>query len=117
MKPRKFAHSERFALPRMTAPGLPQAPDELGVGRHAAAGEGEGAGGRLHGVVGGDVVLEQHGDAVERPADAAVLPLGVALRRDADGLWVRLDDGAKQRIQLVDTVQVGLRQLAAGQAS
>jgi hypothetical protein len=35
---------------------------------------------------------------VERPADAAALPFGVALRRDADRLRVGLDDRAEQRV-------------------
>ena len=66
---RKFAHSDRFALPMIERPGRPEPLDDEGVvGR--GAGEGPRPGRRGHpGRV--DVVLDDDRDAEQRPAITA----------------------------------------------
>ena len=59
-----------------------------------------GAGGGVHAVAGGDVVLEQHGDAVHVPAHLARGPFRIQLAGDVERLRVELH----HRIQLVDIV-------------
>ena len=76
---RKFAHSDRLALPRMTAFGGAQPADEEGVLRRRAEqrGRASGRGRASH----GDVVLDQHRDAGQRAEVGACRP------RPVDGGW------------------------------
>src|SRR5207248_5625182 len=57
--PRKFAHSERFALPRMTAPAARNTIHHHGIRRNDAAYECERSCCRLHFVSSCEVVLHQ----------------------------------------------------------
>ena len=95
------------------AGGAAAGPTTVASRGHAAADEGERAGGGLHRVVRRDVVLDQDRDAVERPAELAGPPFAVAPGGDADGRRVRLDDGTECRIEGRDPGEVGHRQLAA----
>ena len=115
-KPRKLAHSDRFALPSTIAAGVAEAAGERGVARDPAADQRERSRGGLLAVVRGDVVLEQHGDPVEGPPDTAVPPFAIPPRGGVDGVAVGLDDRVEQRVQRLDPVEVGRRQLDAGQA-
>ena len=78
-------------------PGRPQAGHDRRVARHPAADQRERARGRLHRVVGRDVVLEQDRDAVQRTAAPAGPSLGVTPRGDLEGGRVGLDDRVEQR--------------------
>ena len=66
---RKFAHSDRFALPMMTAPAARSRDDQERVVRLGGQQRGRARGGRHPGDL--DIVLDQHGDALERPARPA----------------------------------------------
>ena len=65
---------------------------------------------------GGDVVLDQNGDAMQRAAQETPAALGIQLAGDANRLGIRLDHRAEQRIQLGDPIQVELRDLLSAQA-
>jgi hypothetical protein len=62
------------------------------------------AGGRRHAVAGVDVVLEQHGDAVQRTARARTPALTVELGGDRRGVGVDLEDRPQGRSAAVDGV-------------
>ena len=49
--------------------------------------EGPGGGGGV--VVALDIVFQQDGNAVKRPANLSGLPLGVELARVGEGMWVQ----------------------------
>lgn len=65
----------------------------MGVSRHDVAQEGPAAGTGLQVVLGGDVVLDNEGDAVQRATDRAVLALSIQLGGDGEDIGVDLDDG------------------------
>ena len=92
-----------------------QVRDQRSIGRDAGPDQRQRAGRGLHRVVGGDVVLEQDRDAVQRTTVRARPAFAIEPRGDPDRLRVGLDDGAEQRVQSIDPPQVGLRQLAAGE--
>jgi hypothetical protein len=63
------------------------------VPRHDVAQEGPAAGAGLQVVLGGDVVLDDEGDAVQRASDLAALALSISLGGNGEGVGVDLDDG------------------------
>ena len=97
--PRKFAHSERFAFPRITAPAarkpftttesaetvLPTSASEPAVVSIS--------------IVGREVVLHQHRNTKEWSAQTGTT-LGVPIRSDRQCVRISLDHGMKQRIRL-----------------
>ena len=83
-KERKFAHSDRLVLPRMTAPPARSLAATVESRSAGAPAERERAGRGLHPVAGVDVVLEQHRDAVQRPQHAAA-----TARDSAARAWAR----------------------------
>ena len=87
--------------------GGAQPRDERRVARRGDARERERAGRRHHAVARRDVVLHQHGDPVERPADAVRLALGIEPVGDGQGIGVGFEHGMELRIELSDTRQVG----------
>ena len=90
--------------------------DERVLGRPRSH-EGERARGRGHAVRGRDVVLDQHGNPVQRPAWPLRFALGVEPSCDEQGFGVRLDDGAQggpAPIELVDAGEVVLAQRPRG---
>jgi hypothetical protein len=56
----------------------------------------------LHAIRGGDVVPQEHRDAVQRPANAAGAALAVALGSDRQCVRVDLDDRVDSRAVTVD---------------
>ena len=84
---RKFAHSLRLVLPRITAPASRSRVDHERVGRRAVVRQRQRAGG-IHHAGDVDVVLDQDRDAVQRPAHLA----GLALRIERGGIGDRLAD-------------------------
>ena len=104
--PRKLAHSERFALPRMTAPADAEPAHELRVlGR--ARPEQRPRPGRVAEVRGVDVVLEQHRDALESAARTVGVSVRVAGRRLGGGRGVQLQDRVHVVVERADAAQVG----------
>ena len=95
---------------------LPETVDDHRIVGNVRAHQRERPRGGLHGVVRGDVVLEQHRNAVQRPAHAATAPFRVTLAGDRDGVRVRLDHRAQHGIQFGDPVQVELRDLRRAHA-
>lgn len=63
------------------------------VSRHDVAQQGPAAGTGLQVVLGGDVVLDNEGDAVQRATDLAALALGIQLGGNGEDIGVDLDDG------------------------
>ena len=108
---RKFAHSERLALPRITAPACRSCRHDDGVRGDLAEDERERAGGRLHLIGSRDVVLDQNRDAVKRAADVARLAFVVALFRDLKRVAIHLNDRVQQWIKLGDSREVPFDQL------
>ena len=82
------------------APAVAQLLHEEGIAVRLPVLERIGAGGRVQLVAGGDVVLEQHRNAVQRPAHGARGPLGIQLRRNGERLGVEFH----HRVELVDVV-------------
>ena len=80
---RKFAHSLRFVLPRITAPASRRRADDERVLLRAVVGERERAGG-VHHADDVDVVFDQDRNAVQRAANLAGLALGVQRLRIGD---------------------------------
>jgi hypothetical protein len=74
------------------------------VARRDVAGEGERAGRRAHLVGRVDVVLDENGDSVQRPADASGLSFIVELRRDRERIRIQLDDRVDCRPALIERV-------------
>ena len=112
-KPRAFAHSDRLAFPRITAPALRSRDTIFASCGTRLPYEGKRPGCRLHVIIGSDVVLDQHRDTVERAAHAPRPTLVVALGGDRDGVRIRFDHRAEQSIDPLDPVKVSKRQLAA----
>ena len=113
---RKLAHSLRLALPSSTAPAARSRSATKAVAGRDRAFESQRARGGGHAVGGVDVVLEEDGHAVQRPARSAGLPLGVERVGDGQRLGVGLDDAAQggaPAIEPLDAVEVGLDQLPA----
>jgi hypothetical protein len=113
---RKLAHSLRLVLPRRHGAGLAQPRGDAGVSRgRGRADEGERAGRGLHPVGGVDVVLEQHGDAVQRATHAPGPALTIEPPRLGERIGVDLDHRAQPRspvaraVDGVDARQVRLR--------
>ena len=72
----------------------------------------------MHGIGGVDVVLDQHGNAVQRPAHFSVLAFRVELVGDLQCIGIELDDGMQRRSGRVDggdTVEVQLHDGVGGQ--
>ena len=94
---RKFAHSLRFVLPSTIAPAARSrsTTNASRVGR--AVDERERAGGGVHPVGGVDVVLHEHGDAVQRTARLARSSFRVERRGDGERVGVRLEHGMQRR--------------------
>lgn len=67
--------------------------DDEGITRHNVAQQRQAAGARLQVVRGGDVVLDDEGNAVQGATDLALLALGIALRSNGEQVGVDLDDG------------------------
>ena len=109
--PRKFAHSERFALPRMTAPAARNrcTSHASSAGRLASSAFEPAVVGssRLGGV---DVVLEQHGHALERAARPAAAPMEVARGGVGERQPVDREDGVDLVVHVADAVEVGERE-------
>ena len=101
---RKFAHSLRFVLPRITAPAARRRPTTNASAGGRRAGERQRAGRRHHAIAGGDVVLDQNRNAVERPAHAAGPAFGVEGVGDRRGVRVDLEDAAQLGAAPVDRV-------------
>ena len=100
---RKLAHSDRFALPRITAPASRSRRDQERVApvRRAAQGGRARGGGQAADV---DVVLDQDRDAVQRAAGGgAFLVAGGGL---AQGVRADRGDRAEDRVELRDALQV-----------
>lgn len=74
--------------------GVAQLADNVGVSRHDVAQKGPAAGACLQVVLGGDVVLDNKGDAVQRASDLAALALSISLGGNGEGVGIDLDDGA-----------------------
>lgn len=74
--------------------GLAELLDDVGVAGHDVAEKGPATGRGLHVVLGGDVVLDGEGDAVERTADLALASLGITLGGNGKDVGVELQDGA-----------------------
>ena len=109
---RKFAHSLRLVLPRITAPASRRRVDDEGVLRRAIVGQRERAGG-VHHAGDVDVVLDQDRDAVQRAADLAGLALGVERVGVGERRRVDLDDRIQRRpgiVDLRDAIEIRLRQ-------
>ena len=83
------------------------------VRRHLAAFQGKGTGSRFHAADDRDVVLDQHGDPVQRTANHACAPLLVPERRDFDCTRIRLDHCANARIQALNSPQIAFCERAA----
>ncbi len=64
--------------------------------------EGQGAGGREHLVSGVDVVLQQHGDAVQWPARPTCAQLVVEVVRDIHRFGIDLDHAEETRTLSVE---------------
>lgn len=77
--------------------GVAQLADDKGVSRHNVAQEGPAAGTGLQVVLGGDVVLDNEGDAVQRATDLAALALSISLGGNGEGVRVDLDYGTGER--------------------
>lgn len=73
--------------------GVAQLADDMRVSRHDVAQEGPAAGAGLQVVLGGDVVLDDEGDAVQRASDLALLALSISLGGNGEEVGVDLDDG------------------------
>src|SRR5688572_7704842 len=71
--------------------------DEEGVARRTVAGERLRAGRRVHAVGRVDVVLHQHGNAVQRTTQLAGLPFGVERGGDVERLGIPLEYRAQLR--------------------
>ena len=112
---RKFAHSDRFALPRITAPASRSRPTTNASRGGPRVAERERPRRRLHAVGGVDVVLDQHGDPMERSANLARTPLGVHRARDLERVGVRLQDRMQRRVDGLDPGEVGLGEDSRGE--
>ena len=100
---RKFAHSLRFVLPRITAPAARSRSTTNASRARDRPFERERAGRRHHPIGGVDVVLDEHRNAVQRPARAA----WPCVRRRARSaiaarLGIDLDDRAQRRTRAID---------------
>lgn len=73
--------------------GVAQLADDKRVSRHDVAQEGPAAGTGFQVVLGGDVVFDNKGDAVQRATDLAALALSISLGGNGEGVGVDLDDG------------------------
>ena len=106
---RKFAHSDRFAFPRTTAPASRsrRTRNASRTGRRVAERERPGRG--LHPVGGVDVVLHEHGDPVQRAARPGRAALGVERVGDLERVGVRLEDRPEARVDGLDAFEVRLR--------
>ena len=104
---RKFAHSLRLVLPRITAPASRSRCDDEGILRRLGAGQRQRSGGGHHAIGGGDVVLDAGSGC--RAADRAhpALALGVELVGDAERVGIDLDDAAQRRALPVDRLDAG----------
>ena len=101
---RKLAHSDRFALPMITAPACAQPPDQEGVTGFGRQQGGRAGGGRHARDL--DVVLDQHRNALERPPRAVHRARRVAGRRLGRGVRVDRDHRVQRRVQPLDALQV-----------
>ena len=112
---RKFAHSLRFVLPRMTAPA---SRSRRAIGRvlfDAHADQRQRASRRLHLVGGVDVVFEQDRDAVQRSARTALGSFAIERLGNGERIGVGLDHAAQRwaaAIDRLDALQVRLDYLA-----
>ena len=73
----------------------------MGVPGHNAAQQGPAASSSLHTVLGGDVVLDNEGDTVERTTDLALGTLLIQLLRNGEGIRVELQEGTGDIVSLV----------------
>ncbi len=99
---RKFAHSLRLVLPRITAPASRSRVDDERVLGRRGAGERQRSGGRHHAIGGGDVVLDQDRDAVQRAANTPAPALGVEPIGDGARVRVDLDHAVERRSGAID---------------
>ena len=98
--------------------GLAQARHHAGIARCRRAGQRQRAGRGQHAVTGVDVVLQQHGDAIQQPRGRLLGAFRVQYVRQGQGLGVGLDDGMQRGampIQPVDAPEQLLGQLMAGE--
>ena len=113
---RKLAHSLRFVLPRITAPASRSCRTSGASAAGDVPGERERAGRGGHGAGGFDVVLQQHGDAVERAAHGSGRALGVHPVGGGERAGVDGEHGPERRpapVHSVDALEVGRGDLAA----
>ena len=99
---RKFAHSLRFVLPRITAPASRSRVDDERVLGRRRAGQRQRPGRRHHAVGGRDVVLDQDRDAVQRAARSPALALRVEPVGDRERVGVDLEHAVQRRPDPVD---------------
>ena len=112
---RKFAHSDRLALPRITAPAVAQPGDQeglvlVGLGEGGRTGRG---GHPRH----GDVVLDQHRDAGQRPGRRAARTGLVAGPRLGGGVRAEADDRVQRRVEPLDPAGVESCQFRGGEGA
>ena len=114
---RKFAHSLRFVLPRITAPASRRRATMNASCFGPMLGERQRAGG-VHHAGDVDVVLDQHRDAVQRTAHLAGLALGVERFGVGQRGRIDLDHRIQRRppiVDLRDAIEIRLRERARGQ--
>ena len=102
MNERKLAHSERFVLPRITAPparSLAATVESRGAGAPCKP---ERAGGGLHAIAGIDVALEQHRNAVQRPEHPAPAAQLIRTTRHRERVGIQLHHRVHARPVLVE---------------
>ena len=87
--------------------GGAQARDECGVALRVDAVECERTGCGGHTVAGGDVVLEEDGDALQRAGWGACAGLSVQAAGNLQGVWVEFDDAVEVRAASVERGDAG----------
>ncbi|BAS87988.1 Os04g0184250 [Oryza sativa Japonica Group] len=97
--------------------GGAEASRHAGVAGDDGAEQRERPGRRVEPVACRDVVLEQDGDAVERPAAATGGALVVGARRLGERVGVDLDDGVEERVEAGDLVEVEADERRGGEAA
>ena len=116
---RKFAHSERFVLPRITAPparSLAATVESRGAG---APFESERSGGGLHAIAGVDVALEKHRNAVQRAEHPARAAQRIRMARHRERVGVQLHhriDAGTVLVEREDAPDVHARERFGGEA-
>ena len=78
--------------------------DDERILRRDGACQGQRSRGRLHAVTGVDVVLDEHGHAVERATRALRSTFVIQCPGDGDGLGIDLDDRVKSRTIAIESV-------------